>query len=253
MITSKKDFWTFHTLFWVFAGLALFLYGLTYGHVQVALLRNIYSPLIGFGCSYLIRAIYDQRLPATFQKRLLLILLLSTLGALVSSLVVNPLTYALLGYDLQTLGIGQMLKDGLYFVLLYLVWSLLYLQLMGRSLVGATGSAVTLDTITVTKNNKKFKLDPLNILFIKASGDYVEFFTDQESYLKQGTINSYGQALSSGPFVRVHRSIIINRQKIQSISGPSKGQFWITLGHGHEVRSSRKYQEVTEGLTPLAP
>ena len=253
MIKSDKDFWIFHSSYWVFAALVLFLYGLTYGHAQVAFVRNIYSPLVGFGCSYLIRAIYDKRLPASLGKSLFLILLLSTLGALVSSLLVNPVTYGLLGYDLQNLGIGEMLKDGLYFVLFYLIWSLLYLQLMGMPLIGTSDSAATLDAITVTRNNKNFKLDPLNILCIKASGDYVEFVTEQGSYLKQGTISFYQQALSSVPFVQIHRSIIINTQKIQSISGPSKGQFWISLGQGHEVRSSRRYQEVAESLTPLAP
>ena len=253
IIKSNKDFWIFHSSYWLFAALVLFLYGLTYGHIQVALVRNIYSPLVGFGCSYLMRAVYDQRMPAAFEKSLLLILLLSLLGALVSSFLVNPVTYGLLGYNLQNLGIGEMLKDGLYFALFYLVWSLLYLQLTGKSLAVTSGSSATLGTITVTRNHENFKLDPLNILCIKASGDYVEFVTEQGSYLKQGTISFYEQALNSGPFVRIHRSIIINAQKIQSISGPSKGQFWISLGQGHEVRSSRKYQEVTEGLTPQAP
>jgi hypothetical protein len=255
MIASNKDFWLFHSVYWVLVGLVLFGYGLTYGHWEVALVRNIYNPLVGFGCSYLIRAVYNHGLPPTFVKRLLLILFMSGLGALVSSLLVNPVTYALLGYDLQNLSLGNFLQDGLYFLLFYLVWSLLYLQLMGKTLaVSSSAPAVTaLEAIIVTKNHQKFSLDPLNITYIQANGDYVEFFTGQESYLKQGTISSYEQYLASGPFVRIHRSIIINTQKIESIAGPSKGQFWITLGESQEVRSSRKYQRVVEGLLPEAP
>jgi hypothetical protein len=255
IITSNKDFWVFHTVYWVFVGLVLFLYGLTYGHWEVALVRNIYNPLVGFGCSYLIRAVYKHALPSTFLKRLSVIVLLSALGALVSSLVANPVTYALLGYELQSLTLKNILQDGLYFMLFYLVWSLLYLQLMGRTLVGASSGeeSAALEAITVTKNRRKFKLDPLNITYIQASGDYVEFFTGQESYLKQGTISSYEQSLGSGPFVRIHRSTIINTSKIESISGPGKGQFWISLGGDQEVRSSRKYQRVVEGLLPNAP
>jgi len=255
MITSNRDFWVFHAAYWAIVGLLLFLYGLTYGHWEVALVRNIYNPMVGFGCSYLIRAVYNHGLPSTFPKRLLLIFVLSGLGALASSLVVNPLTYALLGYDLQSLTLRNILQDGLYFLLFYLVWSLLYLQMMGRTLAGAssTPQVETLEAISVTKNHLKLRLDPLNISYIQASGDYVEFFTGQESYLKQGTISSYEQSLASGPFVRIHRSIIINTQKIQSVSGPSKGQFWINLGEGLEVRSSRNYQQVVEGLLPQAP
>lgn len=55
MIRSGRDFWMFQATFWVLAAVALFLYGLTYGHVQVALVCSLYNPLVGFGYSYLIR------------------------------------------------------------------------------------------------------------------------------------------------------------------------------------------------------
>lgn len=255
MIKSGKDFWIFHSVYWVAVGLVLFLYGLTYGHWEVALVRNIYNPLVGFACSYLIRAVYVHHRPATFSGRLALILMMSAFGALVSSLLVNPVTFALLGYDLQSLSLGNFLQDGLYFLLFYLVWSLLYLQLTAMPLAASSTSAhaANLEAISVSRNNQVFSLNPLKITYIQASGDYVEIFTSQESYLKQGTIGSYEKSLASGPFVRIHRSIIINTQKIMSISGPTKGQFWIALDEHQEVRSSRKYQAVVEGLIPEAP
>ena len=148
---------------------------------------------------------------------------------------------------------GGLLQDGLYFALLYLVWSLLYLQLSGRSLAVAPAATVAHETINVTKGNQVFRLDPANITCIKASGDYVELCTAAESYLKQGTIGFYEQALGDGPFVRIHRSIIVNRDKIASVSGPSKGQFWITLQDGQELRSSRRYKDVVAKLMPEAP
>ena len=253
MIRSTRDFWVFHAVFWAIAGFALFLYGLTYGHAQIALLRNLYSPLVGFACSYLIRAVYESRYPAGLVRRLLLIVGLSLAGALVSALVVNPITFALLGYQLGDLPFHALLKDGLYFVLLYVVWSLLYLQFTGKPLAPAPAAASKLESINVTKGNKVFKLDPANITCIKASGDYVELVTGAESYLKQGTISFYEQALSRGTFVRIHRSIIVNSDKIASISGPAKGQYWIKMQDGQELRSSRRYRDVVEPLLPEAP
>ena len=253
MIRSTREFWIFHATFWGIAGVVLFLYGLTYGHAQVAFIRNLYSPVVGFACSYLIRAIYESRFPAGFANRLLLIVGLSLAGALVSALVVNPITFGLLGYELADLPLGSLLKDGLYFVLFYIVWSLLYLQFTGRSLASAPTAETELEPISVTKGNQVFSLDPANIRCIKASGDYVELVTATESYLKQGTISYYEQALGQGPFVRIHRSIIVNRDKITAISGPAKGQYWIKLGDGEELRSSRRYREVVESLLPEAP
>jgi hypothetical protein len=253
MIRFGRDFWIFHVTFWGVAAAALFLYGLTYGHVQVAVVRNLYSPLVGFGFSYLIKTVYDSRLPSGFGQRLLLVVGLSVLGALVSAMVVNPITFGLLGYDIGDLSLRNLLQDGLYFVLLYLVWSLLYLQLAGRSLVPVPSETAGMETISVTKGNQVFKLDLAKIGCIKASGDYVELCTSTGSYLKHGTISSYERALEQGTFVRVHRSVIVNRDRIVSVSGPAKGQYWIKLQDGQEIRSSRRYKEVVESLTPAAP
>ena len=253
MTRSGRDFWIFHVTFWGLAAAAMFLYGLTYGHVKVAVVRNLYSPLVGFGFSYLIKTVYDSRLPSGFGRRLLLILGMSFLGALVSATIVNPITFGLLGYEIGDLSIRNLLQDGLYFVLLYLVWSLLYLQLTDRSLVEAPAETTGLDSISVTKGNQVFNLDLANIVCIKASGDYVEFCTRTGSYLKHGTISSYEKLLGGGAFARVHRSVIVNRDQIVSVSGPAKGQYWIKLQDGQEIRSSRRYREVVESLMPEAP
>jgi hypothetical protein len=253
VIRSGRDFWIFHVTFWVVAALALFLYGLTYGHIRVALVRNLYNPLVGFGFSYLIKTVYDSRYPSGLGRRLLLIIGLSFLGALVSALVVNPITFGLLGYEIGDLPVRNLLQDGLYFVLLYLLWSLLYLQLAGRSLVPEPAAITGMETISVTKGNQVFKLDLAKIACIKASGDYVELCTGSGSYLKHGTISSYEKELDKGTFVRVHRSVIVNRDHIVSVSGPSKGQFWIKLRDGQEIRSSRGYREAVKSLVPAAP
>ena len=253
VIRSGRDFWIFQVTFWGVAAAALFLYGLTYGHVQVALVRNFYNPLIGFGFSYLMKTVYDNRFPSELGWRLSLIVGLSLLGALVSALVVNPITFGLLGYEIGDLPLRILLQDGLYFVLLYLVWTLFYLQLTGRSLLPAPAVTTGIETITVTKGNQTFKLDLAKITCIKASGDYVELCTGSGSYLKHGTISSYEKALGKSAFVRVHRSAIVNGDQIVSVSGPAKGQFWIKLRDGQEIRSSRRYRAVVESLTPEAP
>ena len=154
MIRSGRNFWVFHVIFWVVVAIALFLYGLTYGHLQVAVVRNLYNPLVGFGFSYFIKTVYDNRFPSGFGRRLLVIVGLSFLGALVSSLVVNPITFGLLGYEIGDLPLRNLLQDGLYFVLLYLVWSLLYMELSGGSVVPAHGDSARSDTISVTKGNQ---------------------------------------------------------------------------------------------------
>ena len=159
----------------------------------------------------------------------------------------------MLGYSLSDLPAHALLKDGLYFVLLYIVWSLLYLQFTGKPLAPGPAPVGKMESINVTKGSQVFKLDPANITCIKASGDYVELVTGGESYLKQGTISFYEKALSQGAFVRIHRSIIINGDKIAAISGPAKGQYWIKMQDGQELRSSRRYRRLSSHCCPRLP
>ena len=261
-LNSKRKFWIFHASFWLLAGLALFIYGLGYGHWQVALVRNIYSPVLGFGVSFLMSIAYGARLPDQTPYRLLFILGASFVGAVISSVIVNPITYGMLGHDLRTLTPLEFLTDGLYFTLLYLVWSLLYLQLSNMPLFKAAASDEVgpaplasmggVETINVEKSGAKMKLHVADITHIVASGDYVELFTETDQYMKLGAIGSYEEMLAEGPFKRIHRSIIVNAAKIQSVSGPAKGQYFITLEGGHEVRSSRNAQSLVETLLPKA-
>ncbi len=259
--TPPKKFWIFHSIYWLVAGLALFLYGLRYGHWEVALVRNIYNPLLGFVVSFLISVAYVQKMPAQNINRLLFVIAASIAGAFLSAMIVNPITYGLLGYELRSLTASDIFTDGLYFALFYLVWSLLYLQLSGVSLFGAgmpspnagiSKPPTQIETIDVEKAGAKLKLHVSDITHIVAKGDYVEFFTAADSYLKLGTISSYEEILGTGPFKRIHRSIIVNGDKIIAISGPAKGQYWIKLESDHEVRSSRNAQSVVEGLAPKA-
>ena len=267
--TPNRNFWIFHSVYWVIAGAALFLYGLRYGHWEIALVRNIYSPLLGFVVSFLMSVGYAQKMPQQTNLRLLFVLGASIAGAFLSAMIVNPITYGLLGYDLRSLTASDIFTDGLYFALFYLVWSLLYLQISNtplfsaptaqdatreRSGKGAAPSPQTspVETINVEKAGTKLKLHVNDITHITANGDYVEFFTSADSYLKLGTIGSYEERLLAGPFKRIHRSTIVNSEKIISISGPAKGQYWIRLEGDHEVRSSRNAQSVVQGLTPRA-
>ncbi len=264
--TPKKSFWIFHSIYWVVAGVALFVYGLGYGHWEIALVRNIYSPLLGFVVSFLISVGYAQKMPQQNINRLLFVLAASIAGALLSALIVNPITYGLLGYDLRRLTAANIFTDGLYFALFYLVWSLLYLQISNTPLFSAAAAngegtgggaspspqSLPIETINVEKAGAKLKLHVDDITHIVANGDYVEFFTATEAYLKLGAIGSYEAALGAGPFKRIHRSVIINAEKITAMTGPQKGQYWIKLEGDREVRSSRNAQSVVEGLMPRA-
>lgn len=82
-----------------------------------------------------------------------------------------------------------------------------------------------LSQIKITTNNElyvrtdakivKVKLE--EILYIEALADYIMIITVNNKYIVHSTMKGFQSRLPADTFVRVHRSYIVNREKIESI------------------------------------
>ena len=71
--------------------------------------------------------------------------------------------------------------------------------------------------IFIRANNALIRLDLADIFFIQALGDYVTFVTTTKKYTAHLTMQNIEKALPSPQFARVHRSYIVNTQRIDAI------------------------------------
>ena len=71
------------------------------------------------------------------------------------------------------------------------------------------------DFIFIKSNLKKLKIFTCKIKWIEAYGDYVKVVTDEDSNLVLSTMKSFEQDLSKERFLRVHKSFIVNIEKIE--------------------------------------
>lgn len=71
------------------------------------------------------------------------------------------------------------------------------------------------DYIFIKSNLKKLKVYTSKIKWIEAYGDYVKVVTDEDSNLVLATMKSFEQDLSKDKFLRVHKSYIVNIDKIE--------------------------------------
>lgn len=69
--------------------------------------------------------------------------------------------------------------------------------------------------IFIKSNLKKLKIFTKKIKWIEAFGDYVKVVTDDDSNLVLSTMKSFENDLSKDKFVRVHKSYIINIDKVE--------------------------------------
>ena len=66
-------------------------------------------------------------------------------------------------------------------------------------------------------NSRLVRIEPDNIMFVEAKGDYVLFKTKERGYIVHSTIKNIEGKLDGNQFVRVHRSYIVNINKIVDI------------------------------------
>jgi DNA-binding LytR/AlgR family response regulator len=73
----------------------------------------------------------------------------------------------------------------------------------------------------IKADSKYVKLDFEDILYIEASGDYVIFKTADRSYIVHSTMKNISMNMPTESFVKVHRSYIVNKNKIVDIEDMS--------------------------------
>ena len=258
---TNRQFLSFQLFFWLLAALLLFLYGLQYGHWHVALIRNIYFPVVGFIGSIGLVLLYRDQAFLGLPYRWAVVLILSLIAALLTSLLLNPITYALLGDDI-TQRVGRMFSTGtVFFAIIYGAWSFIFLDLEEKAQQARAGGDTSLpeptpstylQSLPVGSGNDLRTLDLEDLECVLASGDYVEFATRDRTYLKKASLASMSQRLDPKRFVRIHRSAIVNIAKVNGVRNLGRGSFEITLGAGRVVRSSRSYQEAVGAHLPKA-
>ncbi|TYC14107.1 response regulator transcription factor [Bizionia gelidisalsuginis] len=75
------------------------------------------------------------------------------------------------------------------------------------------------DTITVKSGYDLFKIKLNTITHIKSDSEYVLFFTANKKIMSHQTLKSLEKTLNSKQFIRVHRSYIINKEKVTGLKG----------------------------------
>ncbi len=74
-----------------------------------------------------------------------------------------------------------------------------------------------LDHIYIKTEGKLVRLNNSDILFIESMGDYVKFVTSDKKYITHNTIKNLEDKVNKESFMKVHRSYIININKIDDI------------------------------------
>jgi len=78
-------------------------------------------------------------------------------------------------------------------------------------------SGTATEEIFIKADGKLTRLNFQEILYIESLGDYVKYFTASRSYTTLSTLKAVEERISNNNFMKVHRSFIVNIQKIKDI------------------------------------
>ena len=96
--------------------------------------------------------------------------------------------------------------------------------------------------IVVREGDDYVLLPVRDIDAIEAAGNYVRVVLRDQAYLVRGTLTEYERRLDGDVFARVHRSTIVNLERIERVIPEPHGDFTISLDGGRRYRMSRSYR-----------
>jgi two-component system LytT family response regulator len=92
----------------------------------------------------------------------------------------------------------------------------------------------------VVKDGTKVHIIPIDKLdYVEAQDDYIALRSEKKSYLKQQTISSIEAQLDPKKFIRIHRSYIVNLERIARIEPYTKDSRVAVLTDGSQLPVSR--------------
>lgn len=112
----------------------------------------------------------------------------------------------------------------------------------------ALPAARAVDRIAVKTAGRVLVLRLHEVDWIEADRDYVALHVGPKSWLIRESISALAQRLAPCGFVRIHRSTLLNADRVRELLPLSRGEFTVILFDGTELKLSRNYRCSLETL-----
>lgn len=139
--------------------------------------------------------------------------------------------------------LGSAIRHAPRAVLVYAVAVLLWnLYALHDSSGAPTSEGTTDDGLWFTDGPARLRLKFCEIDRLTASGNYVEVSSTDGCHLVRATLTSVEASLPDTRFARVHRSHVVNLEKIRRLERRGESSFVAVLADGTDVPVSRRYR-----------
>lgn len=102
--------------------------------------------------------------------------------------------------------------------------------------------------LTVRKSGRVVLLDVAEVDWVESAGNYVRLHVGGEAYLLRRTTKELERELDPGAFLRIHRSIIVNMERVSHLERAPGDRYTFVLEDGTRLDSSRRRRTAIEAF-----
>jgi two-component system LytT family response regulator len=104
------------------------------------------------------------------------------------------------------------------------------------------------DRLAIRNSDRITLLQTDEIDWIEAADNYVEIHAGKHVHLMRETLSNLEQRLLPFRFLRIHRSRLVNADRIKELHALFHGEYELVLSDGTRLTSSRHYRDVLQRL-----
>jgi two-component system LytT family response regulator len=97
--------------------------------------------------------------------------------------------------------------------------------------------------LLVKEGERMFFVPVERVDWLEAEGNYVRLHCGREAHLVRGTLGGMEEQLDARRFTRIHRSTIVNVDRVKEVRPWFAGDYQVKLHDGTELRLSRRYRD----------
>jgi two-component system LytT family response regulator len=117
-----------------------------------------------------------------------------------------------------------------------------------QSLADLVGASKSLQRLVVRSVGRIIFVNTADIDWIGSAGNYAELHLGKTAHLLRETIAALQERLPARHFVRISRSVIVNAERIDTVTPRGHGDFVLQLRDGTQLNATRRYHEAVKQL-----
>ena len=108
-------------------------------------------------------------------------------------------------------------------------------------------SSQYLSKISIQNKGREVLIFMDDVIYFQSDGNYIRIITENKTHLYRKTMNSLYETIDDEQFLRIHRSIIIQKVYIEKTIYLGNNKFVFHLKNGKQLISSRSYKAAISG------